>query len=173
MKEALPRHRHPLLLGPRILGVYERRQCVCFSSAGHKPHSYVCTGALAMLAWGHGVFIISLAAFILSLGTLAVKLLTGSRGEPGTMSPFQSNCFQKQSIFEAQQLFSRSVSEWKNLWEGSSTVMFYTVLRAVLGAGALVLYYLSIEYLPLKDAGIPSICIESDGCTAGAHSAAF
>ncbi|KAF5832118.1 hypothetical protein DUNSADRAFT_12129 [Dunaliella salina] len=102
------------------------------------------------LAWGHGVFIISSAAFILSLGTLGVKLLTGSHGEPGTMSPFQVACLPSIVCW-----FVCSVangSDWKKLWGGSSTVMLYTILRAILGAGALVLYYLSIEYLPLKDA---------------------
>eukprot|EP00200_Dunaliella_tertiolecta_P005834 CAMPEP_0202341690 /NCGR_PEP_ID=MMETSP1126-20121109/2573_1 /ASSEMBLY_ACC=CAM_ASM_000457 /TAXON_ID=3047 /ORGANISM="Dunaliella tertiolecta, Strain CCMP1320" /LENGTH=352 /DNA_ID=CAMNT_0048932535 /DNA_START=327 /DNA_END=1385 /DNA_ORIENTATION=- len=66
------------------------------------------------------------------------------------MSPFQVACFP--SIICWCICSVANGSEWKNLWEGSSTVMFYTVLRAVLGAGALVLYYLSIEYLPLKDA---------------------
>jgi len=46
--------------------------------------------------------------------------------------------------------------KWRGLGGSSHTVLGYTLLRAILGAGALVLYYLSIEYLPLKDAGMLS-----------------
>ncbi|KAL6757161.1 hypothetical protein V8C86DRAFT_2630387 [Haematococcus lacustris] len=100
--------------------------------------------AMAGSIWNSGIATIALAAFLFSVSSLYVKFLV-----PG-VPPFEVAF-----IPSVVCLLTTSTVVYGTgapIFVKSAWVTFLTLLRGVLGATSLVLYYLSLNLLPLKDA---------------------